>query len=360
MSASTNTTDRPETLWYTRCPVPTASGIAIQKGWIEASFAEIGIELRSLRASPERSVRESHFDHRQDNSFRQGGNAPPIWARASGQDTVVVGLVWLPQYQSILSLPGSGVKDLFDLKGRRLALPRRVNEKIDFWRASALQGYAQALSTVGLGLDDVTLVDLPVEEPFIRDVSAHATGPLFDAKQFARSVRAETFALIRGEVDALYNYGASGPALQEFLGAQVVFDINHHPDPQVAVNNGTPNVLTVSGGLARKHPELVARYLVQVLRAAHWARTHRTEAAALIAQEVSVAQEWVAAAFDDRVYENLLPNLDAPLVNALRQRKDFLRDHGFLPADFSVEDWIDPKPLALAQEWLQGEAKLAA
>ena len=56
---------------------------------------------------------------------------------------------------------------------------RRVNEKIDFWRASALQGYAQALQTVGLTLDDVTLVDLPVEEPFIRDVSASASGPAF-------------------------------------------------------------------------------------------------------------------------------------------------------------------------------------
>ncbi|MDB5964565.1 MAG: transporter substrate-binding protein, partial [Polaromonas sp.] len=70
-----------EQLWYTRCPVPTASGIAIHKGWINDEFAADGITVSSLRASPDRKVRESHFDHRQINSFRQGGNAPPIWSR---------------------------------------------------------------------------------------------------------------------------------------------------------------------------------------------------------------------------------------------------------------------------------------
>jgi hypothetical protein len=27
-----------DTLWYTRCPVPTGLGIALQKGWLEESF----------------------------------------------------------------------------------------------------------------------------------------------------------------------------------------------------------------------------------------------------------------------------------------------------------------------------------
>ncbi|MFN8761208.1 MAG: ABC transporter substrate-binding protein [Burkholderiales bacterium] len=351
-------TNNPDTLWYTRCPVPTASGIAIHHGWLDAEFAPDGIAIRSLRASADRAVRESHFDHRQPDSFRQGGNAPPIWARSDGQDTVVVGLVWLPQYQSILSLPDTGLRTAADLKGARLALPRRVNEKIDFWRASALQGYAQTLASVGLTLDDVTLVDLPIDEPYIRDVAQSDSGPLFDARQFARSVRAEAFALIRGEVDALYNYGASGPALQEFLGAQTVVDIAHHPDQRVAINNGTPTVLTVSGRLVREQPDLVARYLLQVLRAARWAHQHPTEAAPLVAQEVSVATEWVGAAFDDSLYEALFPSLAPPLVDALKVRKEFLLRHGFLRRDFSVDEWIDPHPLQRALEWLDTPASM--
>ncbi|MGJ4748555.1 hypothetical protein ACQV5M_19495, partial [Leptospira sp. SA-E8] len=107
-----STASRPDALWYTRCPVPTASGIAIHKGWIREAFAPLGISVQSLRSSASREVRQSHFDHVQVNSFRQGGNAPPIWARADGRDTVVVGLTWLPQYQSILALPGSGIRRL--------------------------------------------------------------------------------------------------------------------------------------------------------------------------------------------------------------------------------------------------------
>ena len=55
-------TNNPDTLWYTRCPVPTASGIAIHHGWLDAEFAPDGIAIRSLRASADRAVRESHFD----------------------------------------------------------------------------------------------------------------------------------------------------------------------------------------------------------------------------------------------------------------------------------------------------------
>lgn len=343
-------------LWYTRCPVPTASGISIHHGWIDAEFAPDGIAVSSLRASPDRTVRESHFDHRQINSFRQGGNAPPIWSRSQGQDVVVVGLTWLPQYQSILALPESGITSVAGLKGKRLALPRRVNEKIDFWRASALQGYLQALAVEGLTPNDVTFVDLPVEAPYIGNVSASSNGPLFDARQAAVSARAEAFALIRGEVDAIYNYGAAGPSLQTFLGATVVADINHHPDQTVAINNGTPNVLTVSGALVRDHPDLVARYLAQVLRAAAWARTHRQEATRIIAAEVSVVEEWIPDAFDDSLFDNLEPSLRPDLVNALRVRKDFLLEHGFIQQDFSIDDWIAPGPLAAAHRLLQHQA----
>ena len=139
-------------------------------------------------------------------------------------------------------------------------------------------------------------------------------------------------------------------ALEAFFDAHVVLDLNHHPDQEVAINNGTPNVLTVSGGLLRERPDLVARYLAQVLRAAYWARNHRAEAGVIFAREVSAVEEWLPEAFDESLYENLLPTLDDRLVHALEVRKDFLLKHGYLRKDFSVADWIDPKPLAAAHE----------
>ena len=81
-----------DTLWYTRCPVPTGLGIAVQKGWLQDTVGALGTQVQSLRESTDKAVRESHFDHTLRNSVRHGGNIPAIWARAQGRETRVIGL----------------------------------------------------------------------------------------------------------------------------------------------------------------------------------------------------------------------------------------------------------------------------
>src|SRR4051812_7488958 len=121
-----------DTLWYTRCPVPTPLGIAAQLGWIEQEFRPDGITVRTLQDETDPSLRESHFDHKLENSFRQGGNIPAIWARAAGRDTKVVGLTWTDEAQVILTLPKRGISSVSELKGARLGVATRPHDKIDF------------------------------------------------------------------------------------------------------------------------------------------------------------------------------------------------------------------------------------
>ena len=92
-------------IWYTRCPVPTAFSIALRNGWFDEEFAADGIEVSSLLKSSDRVVRESHFDHTLPDSFRHGGNAPPIWARAKGNDVRLIGLSWTDQPQFLRAYP---------------------------------------------------------------------------------------------------------------------------------------------------------------------------------------------------------------------------------------------------------------
>ena len=349
----TLTAPRVAELWYTRCPVPTASSLAIAQGWLDDEFAADGIAVASLRASADPAVRESHFDHTQAASFRQGGNIPPIWTRSRGADVRLIGLSWAEQYQAIVTVRGSGIDGPEDLKGRRLALARRVNDQIDFWHATALRGYDSTLRHVGLGLDDVELVDLPVEEGYLPRDATSRSGSLFGAYTNRRLQSAEVLALIRGEVDAIYVAGGRGPDLEALLDVDVVFDIAGQDDPELKINNITPAALTVSGALLDERPDLVTRYVAATLGAARWAAEHPAETRRIIAHEVGIAEDFVEPGYPRAIHAHLEPTLDEDLVAAIESQQRFLLEHGYIDAGFDVRAWIDAGPLAAARELVE-------
>ncbi len=353
----------PTTLWYTRCGVPTPIGIAVQQGWIAESIIGTGYALESLQDSPQQDVRQSHYDHTLLNSFRQGGNIPAIWARSAGRDTKVVGLTWTDEYQGIITLPASGIRTIKDLKGRRLALPKRVNDVIDFTRAQALRGYLNALATEGLGKADVQWVELVIERNSFEKRVPPAGGlgpvPARISQRGGGEFWREAAALIRGEVDAIFVKGSRGAELANFLGSHLIVDIGRHPDPLVVANNHSPRTFTVDGHLLRSRPDLVARVLARVLDAGQWAADHPAETAAYIGREVGSTVPWVQFAYGDDLHHHLRTDLDEKHIAALESFTAFLGDHGFLAARFSVRDWIDAAPLAAAQRLRSGHVARA-
>jgi len=344
LSASMPGSRFPDTIWYTRCPVPTASGIAIQKGWLTEAFSSEGIAIRSMRHSQDPKIRESHYTHTLDDSFRQGGNAPSLFARSEGKDTVLLGLHWIPQYQAILSLPGSGLTQLEQLRGRRLALPRRLNDEIDFWRATTLQGYQNILRLAGLDLPDVELVDLPVERSYVEE-DVEITDALTPAPRLIKFHTCEMTALLRGEVDVMFGYSVWGASVRSQLSAVEIFNLSRHVSMDVQINNGAPETLTVSGRLLREHPDLVERYVAQLVRAADWASQNEDAARRAIAIETGSAEYWLDEGCKPDVTKRLGMSLDENLVKALEVRKNFLLEFGFLRRDFDIREWIDPRPL---------------
>ena len=41
-----------QTLWYTRCPVPTAWSLAVHLGWLDEEFADDGITVNCVAPGP--------------------------------------------------------------------------------------------------------------------------------------------------------------------------------------------------------------------------------------------------------------------------------------------------------------------
>ncbi|MGW2653800.1 ABC transporter substrate-binding protein [Streptomyces sp. NPDC001478] len=315
----------PDTLWFTRCPVPTATGIAADRRWLTEEFAADGISVRSLQDASPDADRAAHYTHALPGLFREGGNVPALWARSRGERTRLIGLTWIEERQTVLVAPGSGIRGAEALRGRRLAVPRH-DLAIDFWRAMALRGFEGALASAGLTWQDAVRVDVPADGR---------------PGQWA----AELDALRRGDVDAVYVKGALAVEAARRAGAEVAVELDALPERLHRVNNGTPRPVTVHQRLLDEHPGLVDRFLAVLLKAADWAAHQPGEVARILGAETGAGADGVAGAYRPGTHLTLHPDLSAERLALLTAQEAGLRAHGFLPEPVDVAAWADPGPL---------------
>ncbi len=351
-SASASALSRePVSLWYSRCGAATASALAIRKNWLQAEFSKGGTRLGSLRDSSERSVLDAHYHHGLSGLFREGGNIPPIWARASGAETAVIGITWLDEYQGILVRADSEIRNVAHLPGKRLALPLHGN-LIDFQRGAAQHAFVTAFGLFGARASEATFVDVPVSRAEPRQGR-----PDPDSKS-DESIP-EVQALLAGKVDAIFLRFARGVRVAADPRFREIFNISDHPDPLARVNNGTPRPITVDRAFLTRHPDVVVRYLAVLLRTARWAEQHKKEVLELLVSEGGArTTAEVIASHGGGVHRSFWPRLSAEYVRGLEHQKNFLRDFGYLHADFDARAWIAPEPLERAQELVQREPEL--
>ncbi len=332
---------QPTSVWYSHCG-HSPLAVAIQNGWIADELTPLGIALKSVKRDGDPQAQLSHYDHHILYSIRQGGSVPAIWARSTGVETRLVGVNWLDEYQAVIALPSSGIVSSKDLKGRRLALPS-ANHPIDHTRAANLRGFLTALELAGLSASDAEFIPLPeVHESF------GTPGAEEGAKPFHAGGRAVD-ALRAGQVDAIFVRGPHGIALTEALEAVVVSEISAHPDPLVRANNGTPRPLTVHAQFINDYPSIVEAIVRRVAEAGPWAEGHAREAAELIARQGGTSADVVERAYGHQLHNRLHTTLNDTAIAGLSAYKDFLFAHGFIPADFSIKEWINPEPLKAAE-----------
>jgi len=339
-----------DTLWYTRGPGPTATGLAYRLGWLAEEFAPSQIRVESLQESPT-ELRRHHYDHRLPTMVREGGNIHAFGARTQGEATKVVGLTWVDESQAIIIRPDSGITGAHDLAGRRLALPTWTDHPIaahqrasSISRGMSLQGYRGALASAGLSLEDVRLAEVDASRA-ARTIEANlGSGDLASLWSF--------HSLLDGRVDALYVKGASAIDAAGKYGLIVGVDLDRLPDRRFRINNGTPRPITVHESLIDNHFDVLVRFLYQTLRAADWAPHHLEEVRRILQSETRGSAAAVHQAYSDKALSALHPSLDTDRIDLLDRQKTFLWVHGFIDNDFSLDDWVDPRPLAAAQALL--------
>ncbi|WP_330254460.1 ABC transporter substrate-binding protein [Nocardia sp. NBC_00565] len=333
-----------ETLWYTRCPVPTASGLAHSLGWLGDTAAEAGLQFGVLQdAGPELAAH--HFLHDLSGLVREGGNVPAIAARAQGSPTRLIGLTWIDEAQAILVGPESEVATPAELAGLRVGIPAWAQDQArSFPRAMALHGFAGALRLGGLTLADVRVVEVGVERnPQVRT----------ETQSVRRTTTWGVEELLRGAVDAIYVKGARAQEIAREHGLRVAVNLDATENKRLRVNNGTPRPITVHADLLESRPEVVVGFLAQSLRAANWAAGDLDGVRAVLQRETLSGPEGVAAAYGADFHKDLHPSLSDERVELIGVQKQFLYTHGFLAADFDLESWVAREPLARARELVE-------
>lgn len=349
-----------DTLWYTRCPVPTASGIAHGLGTLADAASGAGLDFGILQDADAETALH-HFDHQLAGLIREGGNVPALAARAAGAATRLIGLTWVDEAQQILVAPDSDIASAADLAGRRIAIPAWATDGgRSFPRAMALHGFSSALALAGLTLADVVVVEVNVERaPEVRG-SAPALTDRDSAPTRADRGRAVTTAgldeLLAGTVDTIYVKGARGRDAAREHGLRVAVDLDTATYLRGRVNNGTPRPITVHSQLLDERPEVVVDFLVRSLDAAAWAATDLSGVRDLLSRETFAEGSGVEDAYGEDLHVGLVPTLDAERIDLLAVQEQFLYTHGFLEGRVDVAAWADPAPLEQARAVIASRA----
>ena len=335
-------------VYYTNCPLISASNVDQELGWTAEEFAKVGAEFAYFRSRPETDW-YPHYIHNQDNLIRFGGLFPPIHVHADMRRTRMLGLTHVPYEGGCMLIRAKD--DIFrmsDLKGKKIGITKSLNTlKNDWWRIQEHQGILAMLRMNGMTEKDIQLVDFPYPDDWYDDPEMLA--PMVNPSwwQLKRdhkhdlAFRPLESALLEGKVDAIYTQSKVFQHIQEATGElAVIEDLSKYPDWRLQVAN-IPAIITCTDVMAEEHPELVVAFMKGMIRVGRWANEHKHAAAAILNKQTYYLD--VEDTYRGIQHVDMVPNLSAQNMARVNIGKDFMLKHGYIKSDFDVNEWAAPE-----------------
>ncbi len=247
LGASAATAQTPQTLRIDYAYYNPLSLVLKDKHWVEDAVGP-GVTVQWVFSAGSNKALEYLRGRSLDIGSTAGAAA--LLGRANGTPAKVVYVYSRPEWSALVTKPGSGIRGLMDLKGRRVAATPGTDPYILLLRA---------LASVGLGRGDITLVPLQ-----------HQDGRL---------------ALDRGDVDA---WAGLDPfmAQAELQSHDVLFYRNR------AFNS--PGTLLARDAVLAAQPALVRRVLAAYERARAWALANPDGVTAILASAAKLPTDVAA------------------------------------------------------------------
>jgi ABC-type nitrate/sulfonate/bicarbonate transport system substrate-binding protein len=228
-----------EEVYYTNCPLVSASNVDQELGWTKEQYKKIGIEYLYLRSRAENDW-YPHYIHNLDNLIRFGGLFPPVHVQADIRRTRLLGVTHAPREGGVMLVRSrDDIYRMADLKGKNIGLSRSQNKiKTDWWGIQEEQGIELMLRLNGLTRKDVQIVEFPYADDWYDE--PEMMGPLMEnpSELWLRrdhkhdlAFRPLETALEKGTIDAMYMQTGPLQQLSEATGKfKAIEDLSRYPD----------------------------------------------------------------------------------------------------------------------------------
>jgi ABC-type nitrate/sulfonate/bicarbonate transport system substrate-binding protein len=344
-------------VYYTNCPLVSASNIDQELGWTKEEFKKIGVQYGFLRSRRENDW-YPHYIHNLDNLIRFGGLFPPIHVQADIRRTRLLGVTHVYEGGCMMVRARDNIYRMIDLKGMKIGLSKSLNTiKCDWWRIQEEQGIELMLRLNGMTRKDVEIVEFPYPDDWYD--KPEMVGPPMenpselwlkgDHKRDLAFRPLET-ALEQGVVDAIYTQSGPFQHLQEATGKfKAIEDLSRYPDWTLQVAN-VPAVITCTEEMAEKHPELVVTFMKGMIKVGRWGNEHKHAAAVILDKQTFYLD--VEDTYRGIKNIDMVPNLSSQNLASIEIGKDFMLNHGYIKNDFDVHKWAAPMFLEQAAKEL--------
>jgi len=348
-------------VYYTNCPLISASNVDQELGWTAEEFKKIGVHYSFMR-----SVRETdwypHYIHNLDNLIRFGGVFPSIDVHADKRKTRLLGLTHVPYEGGCMMVRAKdNIFRMSDLKGKKIALSKSLNTlKNDWWRVQEEQGIEAMLMLNGMTRKDVKIVEMPYADdwynkPEMLDPMVNPSELWLkrDHKHDLAFRPAET-ALLEGKVDAIYTQSKVFQHLQEATGElAAIEDLSRHPDWRLQ-NANIPAAITCTDVMAEEHPELVVAFMRGMIKVGRWSNDNKRAAAFILNRQTFYLDP--EDTYQGIKHMDMVPNLSPQNMALVNIGKEFMLSHGYIKNDFDMDEWAAPEFLETAAKELVNEA----
>ena len=275
---------------------------------LEKAFADDGVTIEWKYFKGAGPVINEAFANGQVD-FAYLGDLAAIIGKANGLDTRLLSAAARDNKQYLAVVPGSGIKTLQDLKGKRVGLFRGTATQLSF---------DAALASVGLTEKDLKIINL--------------------------DFNASVAALAAKQIDASWG-GSNLSSLQSKGLADIPLntkDLNNAGSVQ--------SVLVASGAFVDAHPQAVAKLLKAQEQGVQWLTNDANKPAyiALVSGLASYPAHILEKDTQDQKFSEIfVSQLDPVFLGKLQDSVTLAAEQRLIRKPFQVSEWVTP-PLAAA------------